>query len=186
MKLIVGLGNKGKEYEQTRHNIGFMAVDRLATYLNETFNKEKFGGIYFQTVYNGEKIIVLKPQKYINLSGEVIASFVRFYKIDIDDIFIIHDDLDLNIGKIKLKISGSSGGHNGLKNIELHLKTKNYKRLKIGISNDKNIDTKNYVLSSLSIDDKKIIDQILDIIPNLFKDYMDKSFDFLMNKYNRR
>ena len=128
----------------------------------------------------------MKPQKYINLSGEVIASFVNFYKINIDDIFVIHDDLDLNIGRMKLKTSGSSGGHNGLKDIELHLKTKNYKRLKIGISNDKNMDTKDYVLGSLSQDDKQIIDQILDIIPNLFEDYINKSFDFIMNKYNRK
>jgi PTH1 family peptidyl-tRNA hydrolase len=122
MKLIVGLGNPGKEYVKTRHNIGFMAIDKYIE--NKNLNsKEKFGGIYYETNINGEKAILLKPQKYINLSGEVIIQFVKFFKINIDDVLIIHDDLDMPVGKTKLRMSGGSGGHNGLKNIELYFKT---------------------------------------------------------------
>ena len=183
MRLVVGLGNPGKEYEKTRHNMGFMALDRIAEKFDFSFTKEKFGGIYAEKTINNEKIILLKPQKYINLSGEVIKRFVDFYKIDINDILIISDDLDLDEGKLKLKLKGGSGGHNGLKNIELHLKTNEYKRIKIGISNNKMIDTKDYVLSKITIDDN--INNTLNTIPDIFEDYLNLSFDNVMNKYNK-
>lgn len=183
MKLIVGLGNPGKEYVKTRHNIGFMAIDKYIE--NKNLNsKEKFGGIYYETNINGEKTILLKPQKYINLSGEVIIQFVKFFKINIDDVLIIHDDLDMPVGKTKLRMSGGSGGHNGLKNIELYFKTKNYKRVKVGISNNKNIDTKNYVLGKFNNDDNKIIEESLNKIVNIIDDLPKLTFENLMNKYN--
>lgn len=183
MKLIVGLGNPGKEYLKTRHNVGFMAIDKYLE--NKNMNpKEKFGGIFYEININGEKAILLKPQKYINLSGEVIIQFVKFFKIDIDDILIIHDDLDMPVGKTKLRLSGGSGGHNGLKNIELYLKTKNYKRIKVGISNNKNIDTKNYVLGKFNNDEAKLIDNSLCKIVNIIDDMSKLSFENLMNKYN--
>ena len=131
MKLIVGLGNPGHEYENTRHNVGFKTIDKYASILGVSITKSKFNGLYVETMTQNEKIILLKPQSYINLSGEVIRKFVDFYKISVDDILIIHDDLDLAIGTFKLKKKGSSGGHNGLKNIELHLGTQMYKRIKI-------------------------------------------------------
>ena len=144
MKLIVGLGNPGREYENTRHNIGFQTIDMYAEKLGVSITKSKFNGLYGEVMVSGEKVILLKPQSYINLSGEVIRSFVDFYKISVDDILIINDDLDLAVGTYKLKQKGSSGGHNGLKNIELHLGTQEYKRIKIGISNNKNIDTNSH------------------------------------------
>lgn len=184
MKLIVGLGNPGKEYEKTKHNMGFMAIDEFAKKNNFNVNKEKFGGLYTIEKFNDEKILLLKPQKYINLSGEVVIQFVKFYKIKIDDILIISDDLDINIGKIKIKYKGSSGGHNGLKNIELHLQTKEYKRIKIGISNNKKIDTKDYVLGKFNDNDAKIINEVISKMPDVITDYLTLSFDNLMNKYN--
>lgn len=184
MKLIVGLGNPGKEYENTRHNMGFMAIDRFASKHNVSITKNKFDGLYEELIINSEKVILLKPQRYINLSGEVIKKYVDFYKIDINDILIISDDLDQEIGKYKLKYKGSSGGHNGLKNIELHLKTNEYKRIKIGISNNKNIDTKDYVLSKLDKDSKEILDDIFDKVTLILDDYFVLTFDNLMNKYN--
>lgn len=186
MKLVVGLGNIGKEYENTRHNIGFKAIDQIACKYNVKINKSKFGGLYEKINVNGEQIILLKPQKYINLSGDVIRQYVEFYKIDINDIFIINDDLDMPVGKIKLKAKGSSGGHNGLKNIESNLKTNEYKRLKIGISNNKNIDTKDYVLGNISKEEQKILNEVLEIVPSIFEDYLTISFEELMNKYNRK
>ncbi len=186
MKLIVGLGNKGKEYQKTRHNIGFMAVDYLASVQNVTFEREKFGGLYTYYYDNGEKIILLKPQKYMNLSGEVIKPFIDYFSIETYDILIIHDDLDLPIGKFKLRPTGKSGGHNGLKNIELHLHTTDYKRLKIGISNNKLIDTKDYVLGKIKDEDLKIINNIIEKVPDIVHDFLNMTFDELMNKYNRK
>ena len=184
MKLIVGLGNPGKEYENTKHNMGFRAIDEIAHSNNIEINKSKFNGLYNEFIYNGEKIMLLKPQLYINLSGDVIKKYIDFYKIDIDDLLIISDDLDMEVGKIKIKYKGSSGGHNGLKNIESNLKTKEYKRIKIGISNNKKIDTKNYVLSKFSKEEIEKIDLTIKKFSEIFTDYMTMTFDNLMNKYN--
>ncbi len=184
MKLIVGLGNPGKSYENTRHNIGFMVIDNYCLKYNLKITNKKFDGLYTETIINGEKVILLKPQKYMNLSGEVVKDFVRFFKINIDDILIINDDLDLDVGRYKLKSSGSSGGHNGLKNIELHLGTKNYKRLKIGISNNKLIETKDYVLGKFSKDELNILNNIIIKTEDIINDFFKINFDLLMTKYN--
>lgn len=186
MKLIVGLGNKGKEYNNTRHNIGFMSIDKIAAIYNTEINQSKFEGLYTILNIDKEKVILLKPQKYMNLSGEVIKKYVEYFDIRLDDILIISDDLDMPIGKIKIKIKGSSGGHNGLKNIESQLKSPNYKRIKIGISNDKNIETKDFVLGKFNKQEQDEINKILDIIPNIFKDYLELGFDNVMNKYNKK
>ena len=185
MKLIVGLGNPGKEYENTRHNIGFMVLDDYVNKKNLTFSKSKDGGLYIKTCIENEEVILLKPQKYINLSGEVVIKFVKYYKINIDDILIINDDLDIELGKYKLKYKGSSGGHNGLKNIELHLGTQQYKRLKIGISNNKLLDAKDYVLGKLSSDEKLKLQTVINISSEIIDDYLHVNFDKLMNKYNK-
>lgn len=186
MKLIVGLGNPGREYENTRHNIGFQTIDLFSKKYNVEINKSKFNGLYNEVNINSEKVILLKPQSYINLSGEVIAKYVKFYKINLDDILIIHDDLDLSVGTFKLKLKGTSGGHNGLKNIELHLGTQEYKRIKIGISNDKSIDTKDYVLGKLSNEEVKKLDEVKNIVMDVLDDYFVLSFDRLMSKYNQK
>lgn len=182
MKIIVGLGNPGKEYEQTRHNMGFMIIDAFAKKHQIEINKNKFDGLYTEFIHNKEKIILLKPQKYINLSGEVIKKYIDFFKIPLTDLLIINDDLDLPFGKVKIKYKGSSGGHNGLKNIELHLQTNEYKRIKIGISNNKDMDTKDYVLGKIK--DKDLLEQIIQNGVNILEDYLIIPFDNLMNKYN--
>lgn len=184
MKLIVGLGNPGNEYNKTRHNIGFMCIDEIAKFFNVNFDSNKFNGIYTQFNYNGEKIILLKPQKYMNLSGEVIRDYVNFFKINIEDILVICDDIDTEVGKYRLRYKGSSGGHNGLKNIELHLSTQIYKRIKVGISNNKNVDTKDYVLGKFSKDELDLINPIIDEMPKIIEDYLKLPFDNVMNKYN--
>jgi PTH1 family peptidyl-tRNA hydrolase len=184
MKLIVGLGNPGKEYENTRHNIGFMVIDALAKELDINFDKIKKDALYTQTIIDGEKVILLKPQRYINLSGEVISEFISYHKIDINDILIINDDLDIPLGSYKLKSHGSSAGHNGLKNIELHFKTAEYKRLKVGISNNKSIDTKDYVLGGFSKDDQKTLKEVVERASKIALDFTKMDFLSLMNKYN--
>lgn len=184
MKMIVGLGNPGREYDKTRHNIGFMCIDKIANYFNVEFNLNKFNGIYTSFNYNGDKVLLLKPQKYMNLSGEVVRDFVNFFKIDIEDILIICDDLDTNVGTYRLRFKGSSGGHNGLKNIESHLSTNEYKRIKVGISNNKKIDTKDYVLGKFTKDEMDLINPIIDKMPKIIEDYLKLSFDNVMSKYN--
>ncbi len=184
MKLIVGLGNPGKEYENTRHNIGFQTLDLFAEKLGVSISKSKFNGLYTEVSIFSEKVILLKPQSYINLSGEVIRKFMDFYQIPIENILIIHDDLDLPVGIYKIKQKGSSGGHNGLKNIELHLKTQEYKRIKIGISNNKEMDTKDYVLGKLSVSEQKQLREVQNTVLDILDDYFQLSFLELMSKYN--
>ncbi|MEG2322136.1 MAG: aminoacyl-tRNA hydrolase [Bacilli bacterium] len=184
MKLIVGLGNPGKQYDKTRHNIGFMCINHFSLVNQLEFDKNKFNGLYTEALINNEKVIILKPQSYINLSGEVIKKFVDYFKIDIRDILIICDDMDLPVGSYKLRLKGGSAGHNGLKDIEKALNTNEYHRLKIGIGKDKNIDVVNYVLGKFNPIDKKIIEDIIKIVPDIINDYMTMTFENLMNKYN--
>ena len=184
MKLIVGLGNPGKEYENTHHNVGFMVLDNYVKKRNIDFCNTKFSGKYAEVLINNQKVIFLEPQKYMNLSGEVVRDFVNFYKINIEDILVISDDLDMDCGKIRLRERGSSGGHNGLKNIELHLNTQEYKRLKIGVGNDKNIDTKKYVLSKFTGDEIDKIKFSIDLSEKVIDDFLSKDFSVLMNTYN--
>jgi len=186
MKLIVGLGNPGKEYEKTRHNMGFFYIDNYAEKQGVSISKTKFNGLYTEFVINGEKILLLKPQSYMNLSGEVVKKYVHYFNINIEDILIICDDLDTSIGKYRLRASGSSGGHNGLKNIELHLGTDKYSRLKVGISHDKEIDTKDYVLSKLDKEELNVIENNVDVICNIIDDFYNHDMEFMMSKYNRK
>lgn len=184
MKLIVGLGNPGNEYEKTRHNTGFMLIDQYASIYNLSFDKEKFGGKYIDTMIHNEKVLLLKPQRYINLSGEVIQKFVSYFKIDIQDILIICDDMDLEIGSYKLRYKGSSAGHNGLKNIEANLHTQEYKRLKVGISKNKQIDTISYVLGKFTEEEKQKMQGVIEKVPAILDDFLALPFDNVMNKYN--
>jgi PTH1 family peptidyl-tRNA hydrolase len=187
MKLVVGLGNPGKEYEGTRHNIGFSFLDY---YLNEKgFNpswKNKFQGLYCECNINGEKIIFLKPQSYMNLSGTVVERFLNFFKLTPSDLFVISDDLDLNIGNYKLKDKGSCGGHNGLRNIESCIHTQQYKRLKIGISNDKSKETKDYVLGKFSSEERNILQSLFESLVFVLDDFFKVDFLSLMSCYNRK
>ena len=151
MKLIVGLGNPGKDYKDTRHNVGFLVLDH---YLNTDDWKEKFKALYYETRINGEKVLFVKPLTYMNLSGDAVIQFVNYFDIDLNDILVIHDDLDLTFGSYKLKKNSSAGGHNGIKSIINNLGSDNFARLKIGISHDKSIDTKDYVLGNFSKSEK--------------------------------
>ncbi len=184
MKLIVGLGNPGREYEKTRHNVGFMLLDLFAQRHHLEFTKSKMSGLYAEGYIGDEKVILLKPQKYMNLSGEVVVDIMKFYKIPVSDLLVISDDLDLPIGRYKLKQKGSCGGHNGLRNIELHLGTQEYKRLKIGISHDKNMDTADYVLGKFSVEDQKVLKEEFQFLLEVLDDYLQISFLELMSKYN--
>lgn len=186
MKLIVGLGNPGKDYENTRHNVGFSIIDNYVNKNNLGDFKQKYNGLYLKTRLNGFDVIFLKPQSYMNLSGEVVRKFVDFYKIPISDILVVSDDMDLSLGNFKLKPSGSSGGHNGLKNIELHLDSNKYKRLKIGISKSEKQDVVDYVLGKFTVSEKQLLNSVKDKTVDIISDFFVDEFDVLMNKYNRK
>lgn len=186
MKLIVGLGNPGLEYENTRHNIGFYCIDLIVNSLDNINYKQKFNGLYQKLKINNQDIIFLKPLSYMNLSGEVVSKFANYYKIKSEDILIIHDDLDMPLAKIKLRGKGTSGGHNGIKNIIMNLNTENFKRLKIGIDKDKTKDIKYYVLEKFKKEEIEEIKNINSLIIGIFNDYLNLPFNDLMSKYNGR
>lgn len=185
MKLIIGLGNIGKEYESTRHNIGFMVIDRLAKDLSIDVDTNKFKSKIGEKNINGEKIILMKPSTYMNLSGEAVIEIVNFYKINIEDILVIHDDLDLPVGKLRLRTKGSAGGQNGIKNIIAHLKTQEFNRIRIGIGNNKLYNTADYVLSKFDSEEKSIIDESIAEASKAVQVYINKDFSIAMNRYNK-
>ena len=186
MKLIVGLGNPGREYENTRHNIGFQLLDLIASKKDININKEKFNAMYGEVNINGDKVLLVKPLSYMNLSGSVVSKFVSFFKISISDILIIQDDLDMRIGRIKIVHNSSSGGHNGIKDIERCLGNNKYARLKIGIANDKSIDTKDYVLGKFSKEEMNLLNCEYNKLSDIVDDFCLLSLEELKSKYNHK
>lgn len=146
MKIIVGLGNPGKQYEKTRHNVGFMVLDAVSRHYKEPIASSKFNSLIAEFFVNGEKIILVKPQTYMNLSGNAVEAILNYYQASEEDLFVIYDDLDLEVGSLRLREKGSSGGQNGIKHIIAKLDTQAIKRLRIGIGNNKRIPTADYVL----------------------------------------
>ena len=186
MKLVVGLGNPGEEYKNTRHNVGFSFLDYFCQKNNIDFSKEQFNAKYAVTRVDGERVILIKPLSYMNLSGTVVKKYVDYFKLLPEDILVIHDDLDLPLGRVKIVKNSSSGGHNGIKDIEKKLKSKDYVRLKIGIGNNNLIDTKDYVLSKFSNDDIALLDKIYNNLIDIINDFCLISLDRMKNKYNKR
>ena len=184
MKLIVGLGNPGKEYEKTRHNAGFLTIDKIASELSVELDKNKCKANYGIYRYKGEKIILAKPQTYMNLSGESVVSLMKFYDVDINDVIIIHDDLDLPLGKIRLRYQGSCGGQNGMRNIINLTGTSEIKRIRIGISNDKKMDTKDYVLGKFSKEEAKVFEEAVSKAAKAIIYSFDHNFEETMSHYN--
>lgn len=185
MKMIVGLGNPGKEYENTRHNVGFMILDNWMNKHNFTFDKNKLNGLYSIIKYNNEDVLVLKPLSFMNLSGTVIRAFMNYYKIDVNDLLVIYDDKDIALGSVKLKKNGSSAGHNGIKNIIENLKTEDFKRLKVGLSKN-NVDMVSFVLGKFNNDEMCKLNVVLNETNDILDDYFVMTFDNLMNKYNKK
>ncbi len=184
MKLIVGLGNVGKKYEGTRHNIGFMCLDSFAYSQNVTFN-EKFNALICQVNISGNKAMLIKPTTFMNLSGEAVRKFADYYDIETDDILIIQDDLDLMFGRAKLKYNSSSGGQNGIKSIINHLKTQEFLRYKVGINNEYKKNASSFVLSNFSKEENKNLDNLYQTTNNLIYDFINGvDRNTLMNKYN--
>ena len=186
MYIVVGLGNPDKKYLNTLHNIGFMAIDKVAEKLGANFDKKGFKGEYSQVVVNGEKVILLKPQTYMNLSGESVVAVMNFYKVSVENLIVIYDDLDINIGSLRIRKNGSAGTHNGMRNIVSLLGSSEFPRFRVGIKpeNDSRgiID---YVLSDIKKGDEErfnaVLDKTADAVISLLKG---TSLDVVMNKFN--
>lgn len=184
--LIVGLGNIGKEYEGTRHNVGFRLIDAFADKQNATWEDRRYGAVAHTRVKNAE-LTLLKPSTYMNLSGTAVRYWAQKENIDVDRILVIVDDLSLPVGKIRMRGNGSAGGHNGLKNIESCMMTANYPRIKFGIGNDfpkgAQID---FVLGTFSDDDNKVIDEKAEYVGEMIKSFCLQGLERTMNQYNKK
>lgn len=185
MKLIVGLGNPGKKYENTRHNTGFAVIDRTLAKLNVELDKNKFNADYTMINRNGEKIYILKPLTYMNLSGEAVAPFMKYFGIEPEDLVVVHDDLDLPVGKIRLRQSGSCGGQNGMRNIIDLLGNSNIKRIRVGIGKDPLIPVVDYVLGKTKKEDLEVYNQALDKASDALIYWLDcDDFSKVMSNFN--
>lgn len=183
MKLIIGLGNPGKDYQNTRHNVGFLILDN---YLGNVDWKEKFNALYFEKRINSEKVIFVKPLTFMNLSGNAVVKYVNYYNVNIDDILVIQDDLDLPFSTYKLKKNSSAGGHNGIKSIINCLGSQDFLRLKIGVSNNKSIDTKDYVLGRFSKEEKDKLDSLQMTFNEIIESFVIVGISKTMNIYNTK
>ncbi|MCT6916505.1 MAG: aminoacyl-tRNA hydrolase [Bacillus wiedmannii] len=185
MKLIVGLGNPGREYELTRHNIGFMAIDELAKRWNISLNEQKFKGVFGAGFVNGEKVILLKPLTYMNLSGESIRPLMDYYKIDVEDFVVMYDDLDIPVGKLRLRMKGSAGGHNGVKSTISHLGTQEFQRIRMGIDRPKNgMKVVDYVLGRFTSEEIPDVSHSIEKAADACEEWLNKPFLQIMNTFN--
>jgi PTH1 family peptidyl-tRNA hydrolase len=182
MKLIVGLGNPGKEYSKTRHNVGFNVLDY---YLGDVSWKEKKDALYYVMDNKDEQIIFIKPTTYMNLSGIAVKYYVNYYKIDINDILVIQDDLDLDVGNYKLKRNSSSGGHNGIKSIIESLNTDSFLRLKIGIGKSLIIPTDKYVLSKFKKNEINSIESNYETFKDIINTFINDGVEKVLSEYNK-
>lgn len=183
MFLIIGLGNPGKEYENTRHNIGFEAIDYLAKEYNIQLNRTKFKGVCGEGFIGTEKVIILKPSTYMNLSGESIRAAMDFYKLSEEDVLVIYDDISLEVGKIRIREKGSAGGHNGIKSTISHLGTDVFSRIKIGVGQPKG-NLVNHVLGKFSKEEQEVLDETLEAVVKATEVLIKYDTKEAMNKYN--
>lgn len=185
MKVIVGLGNPGRKYELTKHNVGFWAVDQLSDKWNLPFQKEKWHSAVAEGVVNGEKVYLLKPLTYMNLSGEAVGAVMRFLKLPIEDLLVIFDDMDIPLGQLRLRKKGSSGGHNGMKSLIQHLGTEQFNRIKIGINRPPSpMTVVDYVLAPFSDLDHTIAADAAIASAEAANEWLRNDFLSAMNKYN--
>ncbi|WP_333886628.1 aminoacyl-tRNA hydrolase [Clostridium sp.] len=183
MFLIVGLGNIGVKYHHTRHNIGFDFIDLVSKKYNIALNREKFKGNYGEGFIGQNKVILLKPSTYMNLSGESVREAASFYKIENDHIIIIYDDIDIDIGRFRIRAHGSAGGHNGIKNIILNLGTDVFPRIKIGIGHP-DIDIISYVLGKFSESNRASIEKVLKTSAEALECMINFGIEVAMNRFN--
>ena len=188
MYIIAGLGNPDKQYEGTRHNVGFDVIDKLADKYNISVDTKKHRAYIGKGIINGQKVILAKPQTYMNLSGESIISLTEYYKIDTDtELIIIHDDISLGVGQLRIRKKGSAGGHNGIKNIIAHIGSQVFPRIKVGVGEKPSrMDLADYVLGHFTKSERELMEEAYDDVCKAVECIVSDDIDGAMNEFNRK
>lgn len=185
MKVVVGLGNPGKKYEKTRHNIGFMAIDELANQLQAPPMQTKFNGLFTTVHTPAGKVILVKPLTYMNLSGDCVRPLLDYFSVDLEDLVVLYDDMDFAPGTIKLRQKGSAGGHNGMKSIIQHVGTTEFNRIRMGIGRPaEGVKVVDYVLTNFSKAEQPLIEEAVYQTAQACQAWLKASFNDVMNEYN--
>lgn len=188
MKLIVGLGNVGEKYDMTRHNVGFIVLDEYAHVKKVDFKLDKkLEANIAVTRINGEKVVLAKPTTYVNLSGNAVSKIMTYYKIELEDVLVIYDDIDLEVGRLRIRETNGHGGHNGIRDIINHLNTKDFKRIRVGIGLDKSMPLDHYVLGRFSKQDITNLQPVVIDSMNAIDEFISNVyFKDVMTKYNSK
>ncbi|MFD2170696.1 aminoacyl-tRNA hydrolase [Tumebacillus lipolyticus] len=187
MKLFVGLGNPGSNYELNRHNIGFLAIDRLEDELSIPVNKSKWNALYGEGNYKGEKVVLLKPMTYMNRSGDALQAAVAWYKPNLEDIFVIYDDMDTPLGRMRLRERGSAGGHNGMKSIIQHLGTESFQRIRLGVGRPHpGSDVIQHVLTNFRKEEWEEVEKVVLNMKSVIDCILEDGFQKAMNRFNTK
>ena len=185
MYLIVGLGNPEADYSKTRHNMGFNTINKIAEKYGIEMNKKKFDSLYGEGFIENEKVILLKPQTYMNLSGKAIIQVINFYKISLEDVCVIYDDMDVEPGEIKIRKKGGPGSHNGMKSVIAELNSEEFTRIRVGIGKPKfKDDSINYVIGAIPEEEKKVLDEGTTKAKEAMISILKEGIDRAMNKFN--
>lgn len=185
MYLVVGLGNPEGEYSNSRHNMGFDTINKIAEKLDVKISREKYKGLYGETTINNEKVILLKPQTYMNLSGEAVIEFMNFYKLSEEDLIVVYDDIDIEPGKIRIKRNGSASTHNGMKSIVHYLNTQNFERVRVGIGKPEfNGDLISYVIGDIPTEEKELLSEGVSKAEEAIETILKDGIETAMNLYN--
>ncbi|MBQ2747553.1 MAG: aminoacyl-tRNA hydrolase [Firmicutes bacterium] len=186
MYIIVGLGNPGKKYENTRHNMGFLTIDVIAEKLGIKVDRIKFKSLVGETNYAGQKVILVKPQTYMNLSGQAVREIMNFYKVPVENLIVIYDDIDIAVGKLRIRKKGSAGTHNGMRDIVYQIQDDNFPRIRVGIGAERKGDLVNFVIGGFSKEERPLLEDSItkaaDASLAIIKDGIEKA----MNAYNVR
>ncbi|MDO4486308.1 MAG: aminoacyl-tRNA hydrolase [Bacillota bacterium] len=184
MFVIAGLGNPGRKYENTRHNMGFLAVDKLAEKYDIKINKLKHKALVGDGIISGRKVLLVKPQTYMNLSGDSLREIVSYYNIDIENLIVIYDDFDLAAGSLRIRKKGSAGSHNGMKSVVQQLQSENFPRIRVGIGSSGGLDWKDFVTGRIGTGENDILAEAVDKAADAAACILQKGIDRAMNEYN--
>lgn len=186
MYIIVGLGNPGRKYANTRHNLGYITVDRFAEKHNIKIEKSKFKSLVGEGIVAGQKVLLVKPETYMNNSGEAVRDVMDFYKVDTENLIVIYDDIDLPTGTVRIRKSGSAGTHNGMRSVVYQLNDDSFPRIRIGIGRDERIDLINYVTGGFTKEEVAPLEAAVDTAVSAIVSYLEEGIDIAMNKYNKK
>lgn len=186
MYVIAGLGNPGKKYENTRHNMGFITIDRLAEKHNIKIDKLKFKALVGEGRITGQKVLLVKPQTYMNLSGESIREVMQFYKLEPEELIVIYDDIDLELGALRIRKFGSAGTHNGMRSVVYQLKSDRFPRIRIGIGNQKKGDLADFVIGGFSKAEVPVMEETVMKAVSAIECMVEEDIDIAMNRYNTK